>query len=236
MLFGMSSEPLVEPERDAMGLQPLTEKTPTEAAEASKYRNLLLLIIPVVGQVFAWSTYLCGAKLLGQQEMYDKKFALIHEFQLGYVYLAIWVISYSRAILVVSANSARAPARVDRPDQHVYQIKAAGGNLKDAPYVLMASTGPQGRFNRAQRGVFNTDEAMPVVLANITFAGFVFGPVITCLALLVGYGRVQFGLNYKEAPKARGGGFFMSMIGEKWIEGLVLLCAIKGIFFSFIKI
>merc|ERR1719215_94856 len=100
---------------------------------------------------------------------------------------------------------------------------------------MLASAGPQGRFNRAKRGVFNFDEVMPVVLANIAFAGFVFGPIIACLALLIGYGRVQFGLKYKEEPKGRIGGFMMTMVGEKWIEGLVLLCAIKSIFYTSIK-
>merc|ERR1712039_874465 len=112
------------------------------------------------------------------QQVYDKKFGLIHEFELGYVYLAVWIIAMSRAFLVCNANGARAPARVDRPDQHVYKIMAASGNLKDAPYVMMADTGPQGRFNRAHRGVFNFDEAMPAVLANIILSGFVFGPIV----------------------------------------------------------
>eukprot|EP00927_Polykrikos_kofoidii_P014844 TRINITY_DN16558_c1_g1_i1.p1 TRINITY_DN16558_c1_g1~~TRINITY_DN16558_c1_g1_i1.p1 ORF type:complete len:242 (-),score=37.34 TRINITY_DN16558_c1_g1_i1:138-863(-) len=219
-------------DRDATGLQPWTEKTPTEAAEAGKYRVMLLLISPLLGQVFAWSTYLILAKLCGQQGLYDKKFAFIHEFQLGYVYLAIWIIAMARTLLVINANAARAPARVDRPDQHVYKIMAADGDWKGAPYVLMAGTGAQGRFNRAQRGVFNTDESMPLVLANIIVTGLVFGPIIACLALLIGFGRVVYGLKYKESSKVRGAGLVPATMGEKWVEGLVLLCAIKGIFFT----
>ena len=66
---------------------------------------------------------------------------------------------------------ARAPARVDRPDQHIYKIMASDGSLKDAPNVLMATTGAAGRFNRAQRAVFNMDETLPLVLANTFLAG-----------------------------------------------------------------
>jgi len=216
--------------RDGMGLQPLTEKTPTEAAETGKYRIFLLLVIPLVGQFLAWSTYFCAAKLCEQQGVYDKKFAFIHEYQLGYVYLAIWIITMARSLLVINANGARGPARVDRPDQHIYKIMAAGGDLKDAPYVLMAGTGAQGRFNRAQRGVFNTDESLPLLVGNIILSGLVFGPIIAGLALLIGFGRVLFGLKYKESPKSRMAGFLPATIGEKWVEGLVLLCAIKGIF------
>merc|ERR1712039_369826 len=108
--------------------------------------------------------------------------------------------------------------------------------MGDAPYVMMADTGAQGRFNRAQRGVFNTDEAMPMTLANVVLTGYVFGPVITLLALLIGFGRAQFGLKYKEGPNDRIGGFAIAAIGEKWVEGLLLLCAIKGIFFTSIPI
>jgi len=223
-------------DRDDMGLQRQKENTPTEAAETCFYRIMLLLVMPVFGQVFAWTTYLCSSRLLGHKSMYDKKFAFIHEFQFGYVYLAVWILGIARAALVANANGARAPARVERPDQHVYKIMDGAGSLKDAPYVMMAGTGPQGRFNRAQRGVFNSDEMMPMVLTNIVLAGLVFGPIVACLALLIGCSRVLFGVKYKESTKNRLAGFLPSVIGEKWVEGLVLLCAIKGIFFSAIPV
>lgn len=229
------TEPLVphaqdKEERDEMGLKPESDKIPTEAAEIKKYMMMVLLIVPVLGQAFAWATYFGCAKWLGQQELYDRKFGLIREFQLGFVYLAVWIIGMARALLVSNANGARAPARVMRPDQHVYKVMASEGQYKEAPFVLMAEEGPQGRFNRAQRGVFNFDESLPFLLVNIILAGFVFGPVVAGLALFVGCARVLLGFKYKESTQDRVGGFMLAVIGEKWLEGLVLLCAIKGIF------
>jgi len=74
------------------------------------------------------------------------------------------------------------------------------------------------------------------LLANTILAGLVFGPVVVVLALLIAYGRVMFGIKYKESTKARVAGFFPSMIGEKWMEGLLLMCAIKGILFTSLPI
>lgn len=231
----MSSKPLVPEDefanRDASGLQPEKEDAATEASEMKKYSIMLLLVVPLLGQVFAWSTYFAVTKLSPtQKDVLDKKFAFIQEHDLGYVFLAVWISTLARGMLVVNANAARAGARVDRPDQHVYKIMAASGPLKDAPYVLMAGTGPQGRFNRAHRGMFNTDEALPLYLASLLLVGPVFGPVVPCLALLWGVGRITFGFKYKESSKARGAGFLPAVIAEGWLGGLVLLCAIKGLF------
>lgn len=215
-----------------MGLQPLTDKTPSEAAETNKYAKMLLGALPLIGQVLAWGLYFFCAKLCGQQALYDNKFSFINAHQLGYVFLAVWIINTARGALVVNANGARAPARVDRPDQHIYKIMAASGELKNAPYVMMANTGPQGRFNRAQRGVFNTDEVMPLVLTNVILTGSVFGPLVAILAALWAFGRVSFGLKYKVSAKSRISGFLPAVICEKLMENLTLVCAIKGIFYT----
>ena len=62
----------------------------------------------------------------------------------------------------------------------------------------MTNTGAAGRFNRAQRGAFNTDEAMPLFLANMMLSGAVFGPAVLPLVLLSCYGRIKFALLYTE--------------------------------------
>jgi len=229
----MSSEPLTEDEfknRDAMGLQKPKEEPVTEEAETSKYIKMLFGIVPLIGLTLATILYLVFAKLLGQEASYQKKIDFIQEYQLGYIFLSVWLLGLARSACVCQANGARAAARVDRPDQHVYKIMDSSGPLTDAPYVLMATSGPQGRFNRAQRGVFNTDESMPVVLANVILTGAVYGPLVPCVCLLICYGRVTFTRKYKQASSARAAGFIPSMIGEQIIIGLTLLTVLKSFF------
>ncbi|CAE7763418.1 unnamed protein product [Symbiodinium necroappetens] len=219
-------------DRDEMGLKPLSDSTPKAAAEMKKYVGLLLVYVPILSQILAWPTYFVAGRYLGQQDMYDAKFHFIYEYQLGYVFLAVWLVGMTRTTITILANGARAPARVNRPDQHVYKIMANSGPLKDAPYVLMANTGAVGRFNRAQRSMYNTDESLPMYLMCTMLAASVFGPIVLLPLLLTAYGRITFARLYIESLTARGAGFLPSMIGEKWTEGLVLLCAIKGIFFK----
>merc|ERR1719203_142127 len=232
----MSAQPVLEDEfkeRDNMGLQDLKE-VKTEAEERMSYMKLLLGFLPITGLSLSTGLYLLSAKVFGQKAILDKKFQFLHEYQLGYGFLAVWVVSYSKAANMCLSNGARAPARVDRPDQHVYKIMAASGPLKDAPYVMMVNTGPQGCFNRAQRAVFNADESMPVVLANTILSAGVYGPLTPCICLLTMYGRLKYTMNYKESALARRTGFAEFTLGEKMLDGLVLLTAIKTIFFGYI--
>jgi len=192
------------------------------------YIKMLFFMVPMIGQALAWGAYLFYSYGLGHFTTLDAKFEFLHKYELGYVFLCVWIMSLARGRLMINANSMRAGARVDRPDQHVYKIMDASAK-SDAPYVLMANTGAVGRFNRAQRGIFNTDEAMPLFLVNTILAGAVFGPLVLVLTALAAAGRVTFGLGYTENPSGRGKGFMMSMIGEQWTAGLVLLIAIKAL-------
>ena len=47
----------------------------------------------------------------------------------------------------------------------------------------MANAGPQGRFNRAQRAVFNYDEALPLFLSGLLLNALL-GPAALILAVL----------------------------------------------------
>lgn len=219
--------------RDAQGLTPDKGVAPAdaEAKTAAGYFKMIFLIIPMVGQALAWSIYF-GTRVVvpGMAALLDQKLEFIYVYDLGYVYFAVWVLGCARARLTVNANAARAAARVDRPDQHIYKIMDSAAP-ESTPYILMANTGAAGRFNRAQRGVFNTDESLPLVLTSTLLVGAVFGPVVLVLAVLAAYGRVSFGLGYKDSPSGRGSGFMIAMIGEQLMMALVLLIAVKGTFY-----
>merc|ERR1719382_1418206 len=156
-------------------------------------------IVPAAQCVLAVSTYFVCSRLLGMRDGLDTKFAFLHDHDLGYVYLAVYLIGLGRARLTINANAMRDAARLDRPDQHVYKVMDPKG-AKDAPFVLMANTGWVGKFNRAQRGAFNTDEVLPMVLVNTVLAGCIFGPVVVFTALLGACGRAKFALGYTESP------------------------------------
>ena len=208
-------------DRDAQGLMPRKKDGPTDddtkaAKAATMYMKLIFVTVPAIQLVLATGTYFLVSHF--QPETLAAKFRFLHTYDLGYVYLAIYIIGLGRGRLMVNANSARAGARIDRPDQHIYKVMDPNG-AKDAPYVLMATTGWAGKFNRAQRALFNTDETMPQTLVTMALGGALFGPAIVCVALLIVYGRVKFALLYTETTGKRGGGFLPAVIGENWAQG-----------------
>jgi len=190
-------------------------------------------VVTVIGSLLATVTYLVLYYAVGYKQTLDTKFAFMQAYDLGYVYLAIYMIVLARFRLTLNANVMRAVARVDRPCQHIYKTMDPTAKA-DAPLVLMANTGWAGKFNRAQRAVFNTDEAMPLFLASTVLAGAVFGPVIVGVVGLEVYGRIKFALLYTEDQSKRGAGFLPAMVGEQWANGLVLFAAVKSIGFAVI--
>eukprot|EP00316_Scyphosphaera_apsteinii_P009792 CAMPEP_0119309392 /NCGR_PEP_ID=MMETSP1333-20130426/15283_1 /TAXON_ID=418940 /ORGANISM="Scyphosphaera apsteinii, Strain RCC1455" /LENGTH=233 /DNA_ID=CAMNT_0007313353 /DNA_START=93 /DNA_END=794 /DNA_ORIENTATION=+ len=218
-------------DRDAQGLQIRKNDGQDRSAEAKArqmYMGMFFQKIPVIQLVLATATYLVLSMVLGMKELLDTKIAFATKYDLGYVYLAVYIICLGRFYIMANANAMRAGARVDRPDQHVYKLMDPQGS-KDTPYVLMSNTGWTGKFNRAQRAAFNTDEALPIFLTNVLLAGLVFGPAILVPVVLSVYGRTKFAILYTEAASSRGAGFMPAMIGEQWTAGLVLFIALKAI-------
>jgi len=180
------------------------------------------MILLVVAPVLSWSVYAI-VKSFNLVSRLDDKFDLIHSWQLGYVFAAWYIVFLTRTYMAVNANGARAPARLDRPDQHVYTTLPGGAR------VLMASAGDAGRFNRAQRAAANMDESLPGFLTGALLVASVFGPVSLLLCVLNGFGRVRFANLYKQSCEARGAGFMFCVLAEQVSAGLVGVCAIKGI-------
>ena len=212
--------------RDATGLQkPGGERTEAQARAFyfRLYGKLVLLQAPALG----WALYFCARLSLAGLE---ERFAFAHAYGLGWVFASWYCVYLMRIYLAINANGARAPARVDRPDQHVYRLMSPDSDKQ--PYVMMVTTGEVGRFNRAQRACYNTDESMSVFLTGLLLGALMFGPFATLLAVVNLYGRCRFADLYTHSVKARGAGFLPSVVSEHVSAALVGICAIKSIGFA----
>ena len=102
---------------------------------------------------------------------------------------------------------------------------AAASTLNEKPYVMMANAGPQGRFNRAQRAVFNYDEALPLFLSGLLLNALL-GPAALILAVLNASGRRAFARAYTDSLEGRGGGFVRAVAPAHVSAALNLLIAV----------
>lgn len=205
------------------------EKAVSEDIATTGYQKRFLKLIIIQAPIIAWSIYFVSTKMLlsqGSLDLLNVKVEFLQKYELQYLYISIYMIYLARLALVTNVNGARGPTRLDRPDQHIYQVVGS----KDL--VLMASDGVYGRFNRAQRGILNMDEGLPLFLTSTLLVAPVFGQV-ACLFLvpLYAYGRIKMGFDYKESKKVRLGGFMFAMIAEHGMFAFVGLIVFK-IFFG----
>lgn len=172
--------------------------------------------------ILSVGAYFVAKQFPGQAEVFEAKFEFMHKYQLGYPYLVWYLIYLTRLYVMTNANGARSTTAIERPDQHAYE-DATGKE------VVMSTKGAKGRFNRAQRALFNMDETLPLFCTGIFGASLALGPVALIPALINAYGRITMANKYKESAQARQAGFMPCMVGEFWTAGLVFLCAMKGL-------
>jgi hypothetical protein len=139
-----------------------------------------------------------------------------------------YIVFVTRTYMAINANGARKPARIDRPDQHIYKIMTNKKPLCDAAYVLMEGSGAGGRFNRAQRAAAHMDESLPLYLTGAMLTACVFGPISVIISLIYACARVGYANSYTRHLKDRLGSIYWIFISEQLSAGLVLFVAIKA--------
>jgi len=155
---------------------------------------------------------------------YTAKLQFLKTYELGYVYLALIIITLTRMMTVLRCSAARSQARVANPDQHAYMLHDK--NIGEKHYVLMANTGALGKWNRSQRAHEHMIETQGLFVGQTILAGFLVGPVAAFLCVVWGVGRFVFMSAYQKAAKARVSGFLMTMVPECFQLGLCMcICA-----------
>ena len=95
------------------------------AKAQARYTKLFFFQIPLIQLALSTGTYfgICyGLPLMGMPSMkvaVSTKIDFLAQHDLGWIYLAVYLVAMGRDRIALNANAVRAGARVDRPDQHV---------------------------------------------------------------------------------------------------------------------
>jgi uncharacterized membrane protein YecN with MAPEG domain len=184
------------------------------------------LIEPAAGLLAAWLIFTYGATAV-----YRSRLALIAEYDLGYLFLAIILLRIAHDAMVLHGFWWRVRVQISRPSQYVYKVFGKGGDPRPAAedqFVLMTDEGSYGAFNRAMRAVANFEQYLPIQIAMTVAAGFVFSlPVLIVTAVAV-VGRLLYMVGYARRVAGRRTGYVLAhIVPTSVLYGLMILTVLE---------
>eukprot|EP01065_Artemidia_motanka_P036791 TRINITY_DN44822_c0_g1_i1.p1 TRINITY_DN44822_c0_g1~~TRINITY_DN44822_c0_g1_i1.p1 ORF type:complete len:214 (+),score=61.74 TRINITY_DN44822_c0_g1_i1:66-707(+) len=205
-------------ERDARGLwsKSVYEKMPPIPVLYS----LMTAVYALIGQGvahFAWGRANSKA---------GERLAFLADHDLGWLHVSIVLLRMCFFSLQINAGVHRRESKVKVPDQHVYSTYGAD---EKTGYVFLESEGALGRFNRAQRSVFNLMEVLPFAVGYSVLGGYLFPfPTFVC-ALTFSVSRWFSARGYTASAEGRLPGFLVGQISFHVMENLTLFAGLKAL-------
>ena len=188
----------------------------------------MFTIIPgVVGLAIAYAviTYASSSE---SQSAADAKLSLLATYDLGWLYLGIFLVKLLQLPIGIILGEARKASKVNVPDQHVYKVMGGGEGSK-LGYVLMETEDDLGKFNRAQRALQNYHEQFPTMMLQYVAASFVW-PFETFVCIVVwSVSCVLSASGYVESANGRMKGRLPGYFAMATVQGLVLIAAYKSL-------
>mmetsp|Transcript_43816 Transcript_43816/g.80009 ORF Transcript_43816/g.80009 Transcript_43816/m.80009 type:complete len:215 (+) Transcript_43816:69-713(+) len=204
-------------QRKANGLPQL------EGSFTAKQAGAIIVVSFIMGQLITWPIY-----FLGDTFAYDQKIDMLASWKLGWLYLALPIIYYTRQLTSMNASITRVSSDIPPPHMYVYKVMTPQGE-KELPYVLLEEEGPVGRANRAQRGIDNLMEYLPMYIAYVLAGGFVFPFPVFVNVLIFMVSRITYARGYTKAAGARTQGFIMFGLSQMNMEGFIVIAAAKAL-------
>lgn len=208
-------------QRQANGLP---RKSPYPDFNPSFVYPLFMLLFLLVGTGIAYLIHMYA----GGKANSDAKMAILRKYELGYLYLALVVLSWGPKLLDTIVAQERAESHASVPDQYVYKVMRPATTIAPSlSYILLETNGPVGRFNRAQRAAGNLGEKLPTHLALSAAAGFIFPLPVLVLSVLFVIFKVIGAFGYARSTKERMGmpGFLIAAV----VEGMVLFAGLGAL-------
>mmetsp|Transcript_49869 Transcript_49869/g.115828 ORF Transcript_49869/g.115828 Transcript_49869/m.115828 type:complete len:222 (-) Transcript_49869:77-742(-) len=152
--------------------------------------------------------------------------AMISSYHMEALYFSLAVLQLTYLLINGNMAMARRTTRVNVPDQHVYRVY---GGQADKALVFMADEANFGRFNRAQRALANFEEFLPLTIAHVVAASFVFPWTTFVGVLIIGMGRVKGAIDYTtERTKRMSGNSLSAIVASSllWTNIMIGLAAL----------
>lgn len=168
----------------------------------------------------------------GNTELFEKNIARMVDNEQGYTLLAavlfnlvvVWVNSYP---MLYKSMVMRFSSGNLRANMQIY--KAAGGSA-ESPYVILETSGPVGKYNRANRSLTHlVENSIPVALF-IPLCGSIFPLPTLQLTAAFGLGRVLHQIGYASIGYgAHAPGFVLAEFAKFTMQMLCVLAADKSL-------
>jgi len=195
----------------------------TDQKMPASFFPIVIGISVAMGQVLAWPIY-----LFGDRQAYDAKIDILASLNLGWLYLALLVVYYTKQLVSQHASFVRNHSNVSLPNHTVHKVFLPQGQ-KQLPYVLLEEDGAVGKANRAQRGFENLMEYLPMYLVYLMAIGFVYPFPAFVNALVFFSARIKYAFDYTNSTDARNTGFALFGMAQACLEGLLIIAGVKAL-------
>jgi hypothetical protein len=210
---------------------------PTEWGEAKNLGGGKVWVFFIVERFFMYSlailVYWLHVKFpsgVNTEGLVVDKITSIQKSQLGFFYLAGFLFVHIKAIMGYQAVKYREECPLNAPDQYVHQIVDKRLGVNDS-FVLLAKSGAQGAFNRAQRAVANMDEYAAGTAVDILLVGPIFPFMTLIFTAIIFVFRATQVPAYASNPGGRVMTFMVHIhVIANIFEGLLLFVGIVGSF------
>jgi len=217
--IGAPAEPLVGNDEKGMPL-----KQPYENMNPAVVYPIMNLVLSGLGTLIVWILHALAYS--DPDSTVQIKLKVLRDNGLGLVYLSVCLLSQTVFIQQVFVAVGRKAGHVDNPDQYVYEVVGRS----DLPYVRLVADGLIGEFNRAQRGIDNTREGFPIMVANVIMVGYLhrYGAFGATVAFLLG--RFLYSRGYVKGASGRMGGQALTMLVTLYLNAFMLYTALVTTF------
>jgi len=162
-----------------LGAMSRPDPAKSDFAKMGMEKTNFMVIFPVMQVVFSLPGIIGAVVAMRQSPFVQGRVESIAAMSAGPLYLSVFVMRFTLALIQASLGNARRDSGINVPDQHAYKVV---GGTADGALVLMDESEPFGRFNRAQRGVQNhLEQVFPMVL-EFVLSGYVFPWTTAALA------------------------------------------------------